>query len=56
MRCRNDDNDDERKKKKTNKNKQKNVKEAFDTAIWHALVSANEAQKPLFWKRLFCLT
>lgn len=33
-----------------------NVKEAFDTAIWHALVSANESQKVSFWKRLFCLT
>ncbi|XP_055305396.1 uncharacterized protein LOC129570046 [Sitodiplosis mosellana] len=33
-----------------------NVKEAFDTAIWHALVSVNDAKKPSLWRRLLCLT
>lgn len=37
-------------------NMQTNVKEAFDTAIWHALVSVNEAKKPSIWRRLLCLT
>lgn len=33
---------------------QNNVKEAFDMAIWHALVSVHESRKKSLWKRLLC--
>lgn len=34
---------------------QEKVKDAFDTAIWDALLSQQQSIKKPLWRRLFCL-